>query len=31
MIMVFIYGVEYGDELTEYKRMGASGAAEEGE
>jgi len=25
MIMLFIYGVEYGEELTEYKNMGGSG------
>jgi predicted PurR-regulated permease PerM len=29
MIMMFIYGVEYGDELTEYKHLGESGAAKE--
>jgi hypothetical protein len=31
MIMLFIYGVEYRDELTEYKRLGESGVVEEGE
>ena len=29
MIMLFIYGVEYGDELTEYKHPGEKGTAEE--
>ena len=31
MIMLFIYGVEYRDDLIEYKHLGESGAAEEGE
>ena len=31
MIMLFIYGVEYRDEIIEYKHMGQSGSAEEGE
>lgn len=30
MIMLFIYGVEYRDELIEYKHLGENGAVEEG-
>jgi len=29
MIMLFIYGVEYRDEIIEYKHMDQSGLAEE--
>ena len=29
MIMMFIYGVEYGNELTEYKHLGEDGSVEE--
>ena len=31
MIMLFIYGVEYKDDLIEYKHLGENGPAEEGE
>jgi predicted PurR-regulated permease PerM len=31
MIMLFIYGVEYRDELIGYKHLGESGATEDGE
>lgn len=31
MIMLFIYGVEYRDDLIEYKHLGENGSVEEGE
>jgi predicted PurR-regulated permease PerM len=31
MIMLFIYGVEYKDEIMEYKHLGENGSVEEGE
>ena len=31
MIMLYIYGVEYKDEIMEYKHLGESGSVEEGE